>query len=182
MIRIDFRPRLPLALALALSLSLHLLPFIAQRHAEQAQQKPVTAPILARLRPAPALPEQPPLTLANEAPQPTPKPPPAPRKLQLTRPGTTPTAGWQSEVRRQLKQQHEHGLFYPAEAIAQELEGEALVLLILDPNGQVSAARIEESSGHRQLDDAALRAVRALRTMPADTPREVLLPVRFRLK
>jgi len=57
-----------------------------------------------------------------------------------------------------------------------------LVLLITDEGGQVSAARVEQSSGYRILDDAALRAVRSLRSLPADTPHETLLPVRFRLK
>ena len=81
-----------------------------------------------------------------------------------------------------LKKMDERGLFYPAEAIAQGLEGETLVLLILDESGKVSAARIEQGSGYRILDDAALQAVRSLHSLPANTPRETLLPVRFRLK
>ena len=179
MFRIDYRLRL--ALALALSLSLHLLPFISQSNPEQAR-KPAASPLSARIRPPAPLPEQEPLSLPKEEPKPTKALPPAPSKPKITRPGPAPQTGWQNEVRRQLKQQHELGLFYPAEAIAQGLEGEALILLMLDSNGQVSAARIEESSGHRQLDAAALRAVRALRGIPADAPRETLLPVRFRLK
>jgi len=57
-----------------------------------------------------------------------------------------------------------------------------LVLLVLDGNGQVGAARIEQSSGYPILDDAALRAVRSLQSLPADAPRQALLPVRFRLR
>ena len=48
--------------------------------------------------------------------------------------------------------------------------------------GLVTAARVEQSSGHRLLDDAALSAVRSLRSLPADAPQEALLPVRFRLR
>lgn len=176
MFRIDYRLRL--ALAVALSLSLHLLPFINPQPPESAQ-KTASTPIEAQLRPPLPLPEQAALSLPKEEPRPA---TPAPSKPRLARPGAQPADSWQTEVRRQLKNQHERGLFYPAEAIAQGLEGEALVLLILDSNGQVSAARIEESSGHRQLDAAALRAVRALHGIPADAPRETLLPVRFRLK
>jgi protein TonB len=176
MFRIDYRLRL--ALAVALSLSLHLLPFINPQPPESAQ-KTASTPIEAQLRPPPPLPEQAALSLPKEEPRPA---TPAPSKPRFARPGAQPAASWQTEVRRQLKNQHARGLFYPAEAIAQGLEGEALVLLILDSNGQVSAARIEESSGHRQLDAAALRAVRALHGIPADAPRETLLPVRFRLK
>ena len=74
------------------------------------------------------------------------------------------------------------GQFYPQEAIARGLEGEVLVLIIISEDGQVTAARVEQGSGHRILDDAALRAVRSLRSLPADAPREALLPVRFRLR
>jgi protein TonB len=179
MFRIDYRLRL--ALAVALSLSLHLLPFINPQPPESAQ-KTASTPIEAQLRPPLPLPEQAALSLPKEEPRPAIPATPAPSKPKFARPGAQPTASWQTEVRRQLKNQHERGLFYPAEAIVQGLEGEALVLLILNSNGQVSAARIEESSGHRQLDAAALRAVRALHGIPADAPRETLLPVRFRLK
>lgn len=73
-------------------------------------------------------------------------------------------------------------LFYPPEAIARGLEGEVLVLLFLDAAGDAIAARLEASSGHALLDDAAVRAARTLRAMPDSAPREVLLPVRFRLR
>lgn len=179
MFRIDYRPRL--ALALTLSLSLHLLPFI-NLQTSQPTKNPASTPIAAYLRPPPPLPEQVPLVLVTEEPKPAPPPQQKPSKTKVAGSSAPAPVTWQSEVRRQLKQQHERGLFYPAEAIAQGLEGEALVLLLLDGDGQVSAARIEESSGHRQLDEAALRAVRSLRSMPADAPRETLLPVRFRLK
>lgn len=71
---------------------------------------------------------------------------------------------------------------YPPEAIERGLQGEALVLLFLDTSGNAMAARIESSSGHALLDDAALRAVRSLRSLPASAPREALLSVRFRLR
>lgn len=179
MTRTDYR--LPLALALALSLLLHLAPFL-----QDWLQPPFSAakppPLQAKLRPAdlPAnLPAAVPLELP---PQPAPAPAKAspPAKKILT--GPSGRKNWQDEVRKQFQKQHEHREFYPAEAIAQGLEGEALVLLILSESGEVNAARIEQSSGHRLLDDAALRAVRALHALPSDAPRETLLPVRFRLK
>ena len=71
---------------------------------------------------------------------------------------------------------------YPPEAIARGLEGEAVVLLFLDASGNALAARLEASSGHAMLDEAAVRAVRTLRSLPDSAPREVLLPVRFRLR
>jgi protein TonB len=73
-------------------------------------------------------------------------------------------------------------LLYPPEAVARGLEGQALVLLFLDASGNPIAARLEASSGHALLDDAALRAAKTLRALPDSAPREALLPVRFRLR
>ena len=73
-------------------------------------------------------------------------------------------------------------LLYPPEAIARGLEGQVLVLLFLDASGNAIAARLEASSGHALLDDAAVRAARTLRALPDSAPREALLPVRFRLR
>lgn len=70
---------------------------------------------------------------------------------------------------------------YPAEAIAQGLEGEVLVLLFLDAAGNVMAARVERGSGHALLDQAAVTAARRLKALPEGAPREAVLPVRFRL-
>ena len=173
-----------LTLALALSLLLHLAPFIEGLF-EPAPKSAAPPPLKAELRrtpslPTPSLPTPVPLTLPEpQPPAPVAKTTPPAKKIM-----TAPTGkrNWQDEIRQQFRKQHERQEFYPVEAIRQGIEGEALVLVMLDPNGQVSAARIEESSGHRILDDAALRAVRALRSLPADAPRETLLPVRFRLR
>jgi protein TonB len=85
-------------------------------------------------------------------------------------------------VRQQLQKLDAAGRFYPAEAIARGLEGEVQVLLVIDENGQVVATRLEQGSGHAILDEAALRAARSLKSLPADAPRQTVLPIRFRLK
>lgn len=173
------RTQYRLTLALALSLLVHLAPFLATL----LEPLPAPAPppaMRAELRLAPSLPAQAPLELPKPLPVAAPAKATPPAKKILTAP--TGKRNWQDEIRQQFRQQHDRNEFYPAEAIAQGMEGEALVLLILDASGQVSAARIEQSSGYRLLDDAALRAVRALRSLPAEAPRETLLPVRFRLR
>ncbi len=86
------------------------------------------------------------------------------------------------EAARKAGEQIARQLFYPPEAIERGLEGETLVLLFLDTAGNVIAARIEASSGHSLLDEAAVRAARTLRSLPASSPREAVLPVRFRLR
>lgn len=168
-----------LAAALSLSLLLHALPLIRDFLPAPAQA-PRPPALAATLLPPPA--EQPPLLL----PEPT-RPqaePPAPPPKPAARPEGRKQAGhgWQDEVRRQFRKRDAAGLYYPREAIARGLEGEAVVLLVLGEDGSATAARIEQSSGHAILDDAALRAALALRTLPADAPRETLLPVRFRLR
>jgi protein TonB len=178
MTRIDYR----LFAALALSLSLHLLPFLP---AIDFGPKPSpAAAMMAELRPPPAPAATPPLSLPEqprptaEAAAKTPKPPPKPADKATQQLAKT----WTQAVREHLKKLDQAGQFYPPEAIARGLEGEVQVLLIIDEAGKVSAARIEQGSGHPLLDEAALRAVRSLQSLPADAPRQVVLPVRFRLR
>lgn len=169
-----------LIVALASSLLLHIGPFVAERLAGR-RTPPSAQPLQATLRPPPApMPAaQPPLTLPDpEKPQATPEQKRPPATVDRKNGAKT----WQQSVAQQFQRQQAQGLFYPIEAIRAGLEGEPLVLLIIDEQGSVIAARIEESCGHPVLDAAALRAVRALRSLPADAPREVLLPVRFRLR
>jgi protein TonB len=172
-----------LLLALAASLLLHILPVVAPL-ISAPPPPPKAPPIAATLRqPPPApLPPPPPLTLP-EQPKPSatpPKPPPLKPEKREKPPAAAKT--WTQAIRQHLKKLDDSGQFYPEEAIARGLEGEVLVLIIIDESGQVTAARVEQGSGHRILDDAALRAVRSLRSLPADAPREALLPVRFRLR
>lgn len=75
---------------------------------------------------------------------------------------------------------------YPLAARRRGWEGLVLIQLSVEENGSVSAVKIEHSSGHRALDEAALQA--ALRGSFAAARRgatpfasTILLPVRFRL-
>ena len=70
--------------------------------------------------------------------------------------------------------------FYPPEAIEKGIEGEAIVMLRLNDDGQLIDAQIAKSSGYAILDLAALRAVRATPRF-APGSREVLFPVTFTL-
>jgi protein TonB len=171
-----------LSLALAFSLLLHALPLVlglAPRPKAPDRQPPLEA----RLQAPPPAVEQPPLMLPEQPKPAKPEPPRPQPKLEKPKPlRSAVPANWTAEVKRQLKEMDSKGLFYPREAIAQGLEGEAVVLLLLDEAGNPAAARIEQSSGHRILDEAALRAVRSLKSLPAAAPRETQLPVRFRLR
>jgi len=180
MTRIDYR----LFAALALSLSLHLLPLLPDFNFGQ-NFRLTAAPLTAELRPPPETSAMPPLSLPEPSkPQKAPPPQTKPRldPKPTDKAATQPAKTWTQAVREHLKKLDTAGQFYPAEAIARGLEGEVLVLVLIDEAGKVSAARVEQGSGQPVLDEAALRAVRSLQSLPADAPRQVVLPVRFRLR
>lgn len=159
---------------------------------EQRQSPPPQTPALtATLRPPPApLPIAQPLpelkldTSRQTEPEPAPPPLQKPRPLLQSPQGkaSPPQPPLAREVQRQLARLAARDDFYPQEAILQGLEGEAWVQIFLDESGSVIAARIDRSSGHTSLDQAALRAARSLRSLPSSGLEEAVLPVRFRLE
>lgn len=164
--------------AFCVSLLIHAAPFLTGDWlAGKAPPTPPPPPLQAQLQVAPPLPE----LIVPETPKPqTEKPATRPRQAAAS--GNASRAQpWTRAIREQFARQQQSGQFYPAEAIRLGLEGEALVFMMLDADGNVVAARIEASSGHELLDRAALDAVRRLRSLPAEAPQEVLLPVGFRL-
>jgi len=167
-----------LALAVIVSLLLHFFPFIGDLIHMQpppASPPPLRAEIRMPARPAPP----PPLMLDK------PKSKAAPKPTKTHQPKTSSSKysipAWQQEIERQFRKQQAEGVFYPAEAIARRLEGEVLVFMLINEHGQVTAARVEQGCGQRLLDDAALKAVRALHSLPADAPSEAVISVRFSL-
>lgn len=72
-------------------------------------------------------------------------------------------------------------LFYPPQAIAQGLEGDVVLLLILADGGRLLSASVARSSGHALLDQAALDAALSLGALPGN-PRQTMFPVSFRLQ
>jgi protein TonB len=144
----------------------------------------MTAKLAPQIPPTPAAPPPPELILPEppkpEAATPLKKPPPVEKPKPSEKPAISKT--WHQAIAQQLKKLNDRKQYYPQEAIARGLQGEVLVLVIIDENGNITAARVEESSGHKILDEAALRNVRSIRSLPADAPREAVLPLRFRLR
>lgn len=182
--------------ALALSLFLHaaLIAAVAQLAVPALRTARHVQPELkVSLREPPAeppAPAQPKLFVPEEAPRNANAGPPprASRPAEILvavptgplAPGMLPRLEGEAAYRAMEQLQRE--LHYPRAAIERGLQGEALVLLFLDASGNAIAARLEATSGHALLDEAAVRAARALRSLPDSAPREVLLPVRFRLR
>lgn len=59
---------------------------------------------------------------------------------------------------------------YPGEALRRGIEGRVLVEALIGRDGQVSNARLLESSGSALLDQAAMRKVLAARELPLPPP------------
>jgi len=162
--------------ALAWSLLLHALVAVGAQWLAVSGRRPPPLPpaaLQAVLVPAPA-----PAPTKLFAPEPVTaaasRPPPRP----VERPART---GVRADLATLASRQVARRLLYPEEAVVRGLEGEAQVMLFLDAGGNAVAARLERSSGHAILDEAAVAAARGVRGLPEGGDREVLLPVRFRL-
>jgi len=177
-------------LALAASLALHLT-VLGARLPDAKVWRRGTAPaaLNARLLPPVAVTPAESLlknTLAEQdAPQPAPPtspPPPKPADAKHRAPNRaaprSSAAAAQAAAQRKLSKMD----FYPPEAIAQGIEGEARLLLILDADGVIRDIQIAASSGHAILDRAAVKAASALGRLPESDRREMILPVVFKLR
>ncbi|MCQ9377448.1 energy transducer TonB [Methyloversatilis sp. XJ19-49] len=177
--------RLKLHFALALSALTHALFLLwPERTAEAPRAAPAPA-LQARLQTAPAAavpraaepePAEPLLKdTRSERTEPAPAPRP-PAVVHAPRDATATAA-----AREQAQQKLNRHVFYPPEAIEQELEGEVTLRLLLDVSGRVIDAAVLAGSGHALLDRAALDAARQIGRIDAGGAREMLLPVVFRL-
>lgn len=168
-----------LSFALGVSLLIHGLPFLAAL-AVVAPPPPAPAPLQAQLQatPSPELRFKE-VRTENETPPPPPKPKLAPLPAN---PASRNAVSSPKDMARQAQSQISKNLLYPVEAVNRGLEGETLVTLFFDEKGNAMAARVEVSSGHGILDEAAVRAARMVKGLPEAASREVSLPVRFRLR
>lgn len=185
-------PHAGLARALAVSFALHALVLLAGLPLPLPRlERPFQPPLSVQIEkepPAPrlVLPQAPAAAPSHPIPErahpPARKPKPAAARPAHPAAPSATRAHLRGEAARAANEQLARELFYPVEAVERGLQGEATVLLFLDGAGNVIAARLEKSSGHAILDDAAVRAARTLRSLPDSAPREALLPVRFRLR
>ncbi len=163
-------------LALAASLALHLaLLGLGQPQGKVSPRN--AASISARLLPPATVRPEPLLkdTLAEGSSAKSIQAPPKPVEAKSRRPAPpTPEAAAQRKLSEVL--------FYPPEAVARGLEGEVRLLLTLDGNGTIRDAQVASGSGHRILDEAAIKAALAMVSLPDAGARELILPVVFRLR
>ena len=116
---------------------------------------------------------------AERPPSPTPPNPPAPSAAAVAH--LAPAAG-----RRPVEYAHCPPPPYPPRARRLRLEGEVLIRAEVLPSGRAGTLRLQHSSGHELLDEAALAAVHDWRFRPAREDGSAVaswveIPVRFRL-
>jgi periplasmic protein TonB len=76
---------------------------------------------------------------------------------------------------------------YPSLALKRQWQGEVRLRVLIDEQGQVIEAQVENSSGYKVLDQSALEAVHAWKFHPAQQGNEKIrqeasIPIRFELK
>lgn len=175
-------PHRRLVLAFAASLLLHAAALVDGPAAPPARLS--APPLQATLRLPPATPAPAEALVKNTLDDESERPlAPPPQETPTIAPKAAPRPA-QIQARQEQAAQRklaEH-LFYPAEAIAGNLEGEVRLILTLAADGGIADVQLAASSGHRLLDDAAVRAAWAMGRLPGVTARELILPVIFRLQ
>lgn len=76
---------------------------------------------------------------------------------------------------------------YPSRLLSKGIGGKVVVAVVVDNSGKVTSARVRTSSGSRDLDDAALKAVRKWKFQPAvrggkKVKATALVPFNFEVK
>jgi protein TonB len=142
---------------------------------ERARAEPTSSPVATRE--APRKPAREPAR--SRAPSREAHPPPAPVP-PLDPPRSAPEPMPQKDLQavyERLAQDHQ---LYPEEAIKRGLSGEVVLIVEIGAGGRIVGASVATSSGHRILDDAALRAVRRLGGLgTGNAGRSFLLTIRF---
>jgi periplasmic protein TonB len=125
----------------------------------------------------PPMPDLPPPTFPVEAPPPKPKPPPpkprqaspqpAPPSSAPSQPAPpAPQSGPKTVSDAQVGYLTRPSPIYPARAKRAGDQGTVMVKVLVDPTGRPSQVVLQQSSGHPELDESALSALRAARFRP----------------
>jgi protein TonB len=182
------RPAGVFALALALGVLLGLLRFGLPETNRPPPPPPDPAPAAGTTPTLPTPPGPAPDLAIPEAPPAGMRPPPYvdPRIVDQA-PASTPgdTVVVSERQARPLPNQPAPG--YPSQALRRRIEGEVLLRVEVDARGRPTRVQVERGSGARQLDAAAVAAVRRWRFEPAlhdgqPVPSSVLIPIAFRLE
>lgn len=120
----------------------------------------------------------------REPESPAPRPPAASpaRPVPTPRSSEPPAPKAEARALRAAQRKLAEHTYYPPEAIARNLEGEARVIVVLGDDGSIADVQLAASSGHALLDNAALKAAWAIGRLPGAGVRQLILPVSFRLQ
>jgi TonB family protein len=92
------------------------------------------------------------------------------------------SANNQQQISNNPKYQFNPNPQYPEEAVSQQLEGEAIIIVKVSEQGNVIDAKLEKSSGYSILDRSALSGVKKwILNIDNSKARQFLIPVQFKL-
>lgn len=99
-------------------------------------------------------------------------------------PGEDPILAKRRAYALVVRQAIEAGRTYPVGARRREAEGEVVIRVHIGASGRVDEVRVEASSGHPDLDRAALRFARSVARLPPPPggPMWVRIPIEFSLR
>ncbi|WP_133479816.1 energy transducer TonB [Cognatilysobacter segetis] len=126
--------------------------------------------------PTPPPPEQPPVIVDNPSPVDVPAPPPAPPAPPAKAPAPPPNV-----VNGQASVCSKTSPSYPPTALREQAEGTTIVQVTWTPDGTITDASVRKSAGNRDLDRAAVTAVRRWKVCPGD-PGTAVVPVVWSLE
>jgi TonB family protein len=157
-------PAVPASPAPAATPAARTIPATPALPAFAAVHAPPAPPALATIPAPPAVPAQPDLT--------TPPPPPAPASTGMDKRRVNARVDFKSCARPS----------YPKSALKDEKQGAATFSFLIGIDGNVKEARIMQSSGHAELDQAALEALRVCKFIPSQVDgvfTELWAPVKY---
>lgn len=87
-----------------------------------------------------------------------------------------------SDLIHRIREKIDSAIQYPASLRRRRIQGRVQVLLTLDEDGKVKSTELTHSSGHPELDDLALQAIRDAAPFEKQMGRlELNLPIEFKL-
>lgn len=109
--------------------------------------------------------------------------PPAPVQNQAVLPSTAQPEFTEEDYRDLVDRKIRDSVQYPERAKKRNLQGRVTVAVTIGADGEIAELKITQSSGHRVLDRAVLKAVSesAPFSNPPDGPVTVIVPIQFRL-
>jgi protein TonB len=109
--------------------------------------------------------------------------PAAPAKTPMAAPSAVQPEITEEDYRNIVDRSIRNSVKYPDRAKKRNLQGRVTISVTIGADGEITALKVTQSSGHRILDRSVLKAVKSSApfSSPPDGPVTVIVPIQFRL-